>query len=108
MDKLQVKQSILRIINNTHGYITADNIFQHLSQNIDPGRTQETIRKYIRELVNDQNNLIGSSNLGFFKINTPQKAQEAISYLLSRIPDLQYRADNLRQIWNTNNPENRV
>jgi hypothetical protein len=74
----------------------------------DPGRTQETIRKYIRELVNEQHNLIGSSNNGYFKINSTQRAQEAVDYLLNRIPDLQLRADNLKQIWNNNNPNNQI
>ncbi|MFA7445741.1 MAG: hypothetical protein WCY89_07315, partial [Flavobacteriaceae bacterium] len=104
MNKQQIKARILLIIDNSNGYITADQIYNQLLQNVDPGRTQETIRKYIRELVNEQNNLIGSSNQGYFKINTTQKAQEAINYLLNRIPDLQMRADNLRAIWNENNP----
>ncbi len=108
MNKQQIKTQILAIINKTANYITADEIYNQLLQVVDPGRTQETIRKYIRELVNEQNNLIGSSNQGYFKINTPQKAQEAINYLLSRIPDLQMRADNLREIWNANNPNNLI
>ena len=98
MNKQQIKARILQIIANTNGYIIADEIYNQLTQNVQPGRTQETIRKYIRELVNEQNNLIGRFNHGYFKINTPQKAQEAINYLVSRIPDLQMRADNLRYI----------
>lgn len=98
MNKQQIKARILQIIANTNGYIIADEIYNQLTQNVHPGRTQETIRKYIRQLVNEQNNLIGSSNYGYFKINTPQKAQEAINYLVSRIPDLQMSADNLRNI----------
>jgi hypothetical protein len=62
MNKQQIKARILQIINRTAGYITADEIYNRLSRNVDPGRTQETIRKYIRELVNEQHNLIGSSN----------------------------------------------
>lgn len=108
MNKAQIKAQILAIINNTNGYIIADDIYNQLLQVVDPGRTQETIRKYIRELVNEQNNLIGSSNQGYFKINSPQKAQEAINYLLSRIPDLQMRADNLRAVWNVANPNNQI
>jgi uncharacterized membrane-anchored protein YjiN (DUF445 family) len=108
MNKQQIKARILQIITNTNGYIIADAIYNQLTQNVHPGRTQETIRKYIRELVNEQNNLIGSSNHGYFKINTPQKAQEAINYLVSRIPDLQMRADNLRNIWNANHPNNQI
>ena|SRR5690554_2968571 len=108
MNKQQIKARILVIINNANGYIIADEIYNQLLQNVEPGRTQETIRKYIRELVNEQNNLIGSSNQGYFKINTPQKAQEAINYLLNRIPDLQMRADNLRVIWNANHPNNQI
>jgi hypothetical protein len=108
MNKQQIKARILQIINRTAGYITADEIYNRLSRNVDPGRTQETIRKYIRELVNEQHNLIGSSNNGYSKINSAQRAQEAVDYLLNRIPDLQLRADNLRQIWNNNNPNNQI
>lgn len=108
MNKQQIKARILQIIANTNGYIIADEIYNQLTQNVHPGRTQETIRKYIRELVNEQNNLIGSSNHGYFKINTSQKAQEAINYLVSRIPDLQMRADNLRNIWNASHPNNQI
>lgn len=108
MNKQQIKARILRIINTTRGYIIADEIYNRLTRNVDPGRTQETIRKYIRELVNEQDNLIGSSNQGYFKINTPEKAHEAINYLLNRIPDLQMRADNLRAVWNANHPNNQI
>lgn len=108
MNKEQIKANIIAIINNATGYIIADEIYNLLRQRVDLGRTQETIRKYIRELVNEQSNLIGSSNHGYFKIDTPEKAREAINYLLSRIPDLQQRADNLREIWNTNNPQNQI
>jgi len=108
MNKAQIKALILQIINNANGYIIADDIYTQLSRNVNPGRTQETIRKYIRELVNEQNNLLGSSNHGYFKIDTPQKAQEAINYLVSRIPDLQERADNIRAIWNATHPNNQI
>ncbi|WP_153801164.1 hypothetical protein [Foetidibacter luteolus] len=108
MNKIQIKARVLEIINNSVGYITSDDIYSQLLQAVDPGRTQETIRLYIRELVNEQNNLIGSTNKGYFKINNPQKAQEAINYLLSRIPDLQQRADTLRDVWNTSYPDNQI
>jgi hypothetical protein len=108
MNKEQIRPNILAIINNANGYIIADEIYNQLLLQVDPGRTQETIRKYIRELVNEQSNLIGSSNRGYFKIDTPEKAREAINYLLCRIPDLQQRADNLREIWNINNPQNQI
>lgn len=107
MSKAQIKAQILTIINSTNGYITADDIYNQLLI-VNPGRTQETIRKYIRELVNEENNLIGSSNQGYFKIDSPQKAQEAIDYLLGRIPDLEMRADNIKTVWNTQNPTNQI
>jgi predicted esterase YcpF (UPF0227 family) len=66
MNKEQIKANIIAIINNATGYIIADEIYNLLRQQVDPGRTQETIRKYIRELVNEQSNLIGSSNHGYF------------------------------------------
>ena len=42
MNKQQIKARILQIINNTIGYIIADEIFNQLLQGVDPGRTQET------------------------------------------------------------------
>jgi len=104
MTKQEIKNLIVAIINGTHDNITADQIYQSLIQDVDPGRTQETIRKYIRELVNDDSQLIGSSNIGYFKINTAAKAQRAIDYLLNRIPDLRSRANNLQAEWNRQNP----
>jgi len=47
MNKQQIKARILQIIANTNGYIIADEIYNQLTQNVHPGRTQETIRKYI-------------------------------------------------------------
>lgn len=108
MNKSEIQAQILQIINSADSYITADQIYTLLRQSVDPGRTQETIRKYIRELVNYQDYLIGSSNNGYFKINSSSKAQDAIDYLLNRIPDLQSRADNLKQIWNTHNPTDQI
>lgn len=77
MNKQQIKARILQIIGNTNSYIIADEIYNQLTQNVHPGRTQETIRKYIRELVNEQNNLIGSPNQGISKstLNKRQKKQ---------------------------------
>jgi len=65
--KDQIKGQLLTIINETEGNITSDQLYNLLVGQINPGRTQETIRKYIRELVNAEDNLIGSSEKGFFK-----------------------------------------
>lgn len=108
MTKQEIKNLIVEIINDANDNITADQIYQSLVQDVDPGRTQETIRGYIRELVNDDSQLIGSSNSGYFKINTGAKAQIAISYLLNRIPDLRRRANNLQAEWNRQNPNNLI
>ena len=59
MNKQQIKARILQIIANTNGYIIADDIYNQLTQNVHPGRTQETIRKYIRELVSCQLEIVG-------------------------------------------------
>ena len=108
MTKQEIKDRIVQIINNAGDYITADQIYSRLTREVDPGRTQETIRRHIRELVNEQDNLIGSSQNGFFRINTLERAIEAINYIESRIPDLQTRANNIRRIWNESNPGNPI
>lgn len=103
-DFSKLRKDIILIISESGDYITADQIHGKLVQyQIDEGRTQETIRKHISELVKDELNLIGSSNKGYFKITTLEKAQEAINYLLNRIPELQRRADALQNAWNSFN-----
>lgn len=102
MTKEEIKEQIIEIITEVSpDSITSDNIFARLSERIDPGRTQETIRGLIKQLVNNDNSLIGSSNKGYFLIKTDEaKLKKAIEYLEHRIPRLQQRAENLRRIWN--------
>lgn len=104
----KLKDKINNIIKTQSNPITADNIFTYLTTNIDPGRTQETIRKFIREMVSSGEYLIGSSNKGYFKIRTSEQAQDAIEYLRNRIPDLQSRANSIRETWNQNHPDNPI
>lgn len=54
MNKEEIMGWILQIIDEQQGSITADEIYQRLIGSVDPGRTQETIRKYIRELVSEE------------------------------------------------------
>jgi len=62
MTPQEIKDHINNIITNNNGSITADKIYSSLIDQVDPGRTQEIIRKYIREMVNSGEHLIGSSN----------------------------------------------
>ncbi len=41
MNQQQIKDSILRVINNNNGYIIAVEMFSQLLQDVAPGRTQE-------------------------------------------------------------------
>lgn len=41
----QIKKHIRNIIENSNGSITADAIYETLTDQVDPGRTPETIRK---------------------------------------------------------------
>lgn len=104
MNKEQIKNEIQDIIANASGEITSDQIYEALHVRLDPGRTQETIRTYIRELVNDSSALIGSSSNGYFKISTKREALKAIRYIESRIPELEERVRKLRESWNNENP----
>lgn len=108
MDKEAIKNEIHEIITNAGREITSDDIFESLKARVDPGRTQETIRSYIRELVNDSSALIGSSNNGYFKISSKQDVQKAIKYLENRIPELEERIKNLCDSWNNKNPDDTV
>jgi hypothetical protein len=108
MTPQEIKDHINTIVTDSTGFITADEIYSTLTNQVDPGRTQETIRKYIREMVNTGEYLIGSSNNGYFKITNRVQALKAIQYLESRIPDLQARVNRIRQNWNHNNPANTI
>jgi len=108
MDKKAIKDEILKIITDAGKEITADEIFEKLKARVDPGRTQETIRSFIRELVNDASTLIGSSNNGYFKISSKQDVQKAIRYLENRIPELQKRIRKLCDSWNNENPDDTI
>ncbi len=59
-------------------------------------------------MVNSGEYLIGSSNNRYFKVTTRNQAIEAINYLENRIPDLQNRAERIRETWNSNNPNNQI
>ncbi|HLS31910.1 MAG TPA: hypothetical protein VK021_13725 [Flavobacteriaceae bacterium] len=106
--KEEIKAQILEIIENTKGNIKSDEIWEELTSQTDPGRTQETIRKYIRELVVEGGNLIGSSNKGYFKISTSEKITKAVSNLETRIPKLEERVNKLKESWNIQNPDSQI
>lgn len=108
MNDEEIKGAIIQILEHTETDIIADQIYEELDRVVDPGRTQEQIRRLIRELVNDDSYLVGSSSTGFFKIKTRHDAERAIRYLKNRIPDLQDRASSIAERWNIENPENQV
>lgn len=108
MSTTSLKSEIEQIINDSTTDITSDQIFSILQSQPDPGRTQEAIRSAIRELVNDHTSLIGSSSTGFFRIKTRDDLQRALNYIERRIPELQARAQNLRDSWNANYPDDQI
>ncbi len=91
--------------------ITADEIFTQLTQqgiSLFAGRTQEQVRGFIRSLVNNQGSLIGSSNNGYYVIVTKDDVIYAINNLETRATSASNRADELRQTWNTQNPNDLI
>lgn len=76
--------------------ITGQSTQQHIHNKLIE-KAKETIRTYIRELVNDGSVLIGSSRQGYFKIKPPDEANQAIEYLQNRIPKLEQRINELRK-----------
>lgn len=108
MNDDEIKEVIVALLEDTEGIITADEIYKQLQDEVDPGRTQEQIRRLIRELVNEGSSLIGSSKHGFFKIRTKEDAEIAVNYLLSRVPKLQDRAGNIIDEWNSQNPDQAI
>ena len=97
--KKQITEKIIEIIYQASGQITADEIYEILNGQVDPGRTQETIRGYIRDLVKDGNYLIGSSNRGYFHIDTPEKLKKAKNNLEARSRSLKQRIKILKESW---------
>ncbi|MBC8415638.1 MAG: hypothetical protein ISS80_04670 [Candidatus Cloacimonetes bacterium] len=97
--KQEIINKILKIISDASNSITADEIYKTLNGQVDPGRTQETIRGYIRDLVKDGNYLIGSSNRGYFHIDSPGKLDKAINNLEARSKSLKQRIKILKKSW---------
>lgn len=91
--------------------ITADEIFNQLTQqglSIFAGRTQEQIRASIRDLVTNQSSLIGSNSNGYYAIVSKQDALDAIANLQGRAGSISNRADEIRNEWNSQNPNNQI
>ena len=93
---------------HTETDIIAAQIYEELDRVVDPGRTQEQIRRLILELVNDDSYLVGSSSTGFFKINTKHDADRAIRYLKNRIPNSQDRASSIAERSHNENQKNKL
>ena len=101
--KDQIINNIKEIVYQTTDEITADEIYKILKGQVDPGRTQETIRKYIRDLVKEGRSLIGSSNKGYFHIDTPNKLKKAINNLEARSKSIKKRIESLNDSWENSN-----
>jgi predicted transcriptional regulator len=101
MKKNEIKAKIISIILAVSpDNITSDEIFEQLTERVEPGRKQETIRSFIREIVNEGENLIGSSNRGYFYITKEGDLRRAQHSLSGRIEKLQDRINNLQNMWN--------
>ena len=83
--------------------IVADEIYNQITQQGLPlfqGRTQEQIRKIIRDLVKSQTSLIGSGTNGFYAIASKEDALKAINNLGSRSSKIDERRQALIDEWN--------
>jgi len=101
--KDRIIKNVKEIVYQTTDEITADKIYETLKDQVDPGRTQETIRKYIRDLVKEGKSLIGSSNRGYFHIDTPEKLKKAINNLEARSKSIKERIEALNESWEKSN-----
>lgn len=91
--------------------ITADEIFIRITQQGLPlfeGRTQEQVRGFIRDLVNNQSSLIGSGNRGYYAIASKDDVLRAINNLESRSTKINERRQVLIDEWNNQNPNNLI
>ncbi len=91
--------------------ITADEIFNRITLQGLPlfeGRTQEQVRGFIRDLVNNQSSLIGSGNRGYYAIASIDDALGAINNLENRSSRILERRQALIGEWNNQNPNNLI
>ena len=91
--------------------ITSDEIFIQITRQGLPlfeGRTQEQVRGFIRDLVKNQNSLIGSGNQGYYAIASKDDALRAINNLESRSSKIEERRQALIDEWNNQNPNNTI
>jgi len=91
--------------------ITADEIYSQLisqGHQLFQGRTQEHVRQIVRDLVNSQVELIGSTSTGYFILSNVDEARDSIQSLKGRADKIHDRADNLEGLWNSQNPNNIV
>ena len=91
--------------------ITADEIYNQITQQGLPlfeGRTQEQVRGFIRDLVNNQSSLIGSGNKGYYVITSKEDVSKAINNLESRSTKIDERKQSLIDEWNNQNPNNPI
>jgi len=91
--------------------ITADEIYSQLvsqGHQLFQGRTQEQVRQIVRDLVNSQVELIGSTSTGYYIVSNVDEARDSVQSLKGRADKIQDRADNLENLWNSQNPNNPV
>lgn len=91
--------------------ITADEIYSQLisqGHQLFQGRTQEQVRQIVRDLVNSQDELIGSTSTGYYIPSNVDEARDSIKSLKGRADKILGRADNLEQLWNRQNPNDPI
>ena len=106
-------QQLVQYLNNSghigkNNPITATDLAAHFG--ISDGKQEVEMRKIIREAI-EQNNLIGSYNLGFYVIGTLSELEENLDSLQSRAENILLRRRNMMNSWNsinTNNPTSRT
>lgn len=92
----EIQQRILGILNNgRNNPKTADHIVTELNLPFD--RTNVSIRNEIKSLRRDFNQLVGSSNEGFFMIIDEEDLNTTLRHLESRVRETNIIVDRLRE-----------
>ncbi len=95
----EIQRKILEVLNNEHNNPkTADQIVSELNLPFD--RTNVSIRNEIKYLRRYFNQLIGSSNEGFFMITEKEDLNVTLRHLKSRFRETNLIVDKLRENFN--------
>lgn len=101
-DDSEISRLLMYIPEGRNNAINAAELAAELGYSAHPN--QEELRELIRQAI-QRGALIGSSNVGYWIINSKDEAEEVLNSLQRRAQGVCERRNNLLAAWNRNYPE---